>query len=293
MAKIAIELERALTERAVAGHSGRAIPSIVARGPGWTVADVICTSGPGDRVFEELHAKVSIAIVAAGSFRYRSPIGRALMTPGAMMLGNAGHCYECGHEHAAGDRCVSFWYSPEYFERIIGAAPGRLPFDVARLPPLRETAHLVADACAGLVRGQAPWEELGVRLAAAAFELASGRSRELTLPPNAEARITDALRTIERELDDADLTLERLAGEARLSPYHFLRTFERITGATPHQFILRARLRRAALRIAAGDDRILDVALDCGFGDVSNFNRAFRKEFGTSPTGYRSDAKAG
>jgi len=70
--------------------------------------------------------------------------------------------------------------------------------------------------------------------------------------------------------------------------YHFFRTFEGLTGTTPHQYLLRIRLRRAALRLRTEPTPILDVALDCGFGDVSNFNHAFRAEFGLSPRAYRS-----
>jgi AraC-like DNA-binding protein len=48
------------------------------------------------------------------------------------------------------------------------------------------------------------------------------------------------------------------------------------------------RLREAATRLAAAEPvKILDIALDSGFGDVSNFNRAFRTEFGVSPRGFR------
>jgi AraC-like DNA-binding protein len=83
------------------------------------------------------------------------------------------------------------------------------------------------------------------------------------------------------------LTVAGLAREAGLSPFHFLRTFE-LTGVTPHQYLRRARLRAAAAaRLMDGPGRILDVALDAGFGDVSNFNHAFRAEFGASPTAYR------
>ena len=86
---------------------------------------------------------------------------------------------------------------------------------------------------------------------------------------------------------DARLTLGKLAREAALSPYHFLRTFESLTGVTPHQYVLRLRLRQAAMRLIVESGRVLDIALDTGFGDVSNFNRAFRAEFGESPRAYR------
>jgi AraC-like DNA-binding protein len=99
------------------------------------------------------------------------------------------------------------------------------------------------------------------------------------------------VRAVERH-PDAGLTLARLARESGLSPYHFLRTFERLTGLTPHQYVLRARLREAAIRLAVTEKRarILDIALDSGFGDVSNFNRSFRAEFGVSPRAYRQRA---
>ena len=84
-----------------------------------------------------------------------------------------------------------------------------------------------------------------------------------------------------------ELNLATLARQARLSPYHFLRTFRTVTGVTPYQFILRKRLRAAALRLMSEPAKVLDIAFDCGFGDVSNFNHAFRAEFGVSPRDYR------
>lgn len=288
MAEIAGALQRALRQRREQGTAGVAAAHLLARGEGWTVTDFVCTSGPQDRSFEEAHAQYCIAVVLAGSFQYRSPLGREVMTPGSVMLGNRGQPYACGHEHAEGDRCVSFLYTAEYFERLVAAAGVRtLNFAVPRLPPLRSLAPTVARAGAGVVQpAGVPWEEIGVRLAAHASRAAAG------LPPGdgpaarqAEARVTRIVRAIDR-YPDAALTLGRMAREAGLSPYHFLRTFERVTGITPHQYLRRARLRNAALRLTIGRDTILDVALACGFGDVSNFNRAFRAEFGVAPRAY-------
>ena len=60
---------------------------------------------------------------------------------------------------------------------------------------------------------------------------------------------------------------------------------------TPHQYLVRSRLRRAA-RLLADDARsITDVAFDVGFGDLSNFVRTFHRAAGVSPRAFRRAAK--
>lgn len=285
MAKIAVELERALARRDLEGTAGGTTSRLLAEGDGWTVRDIICTSGPQDRPFEEQHTAVSIAVVAAGSFQYRSTRSRELLSPGALLLGNDGQAYECTHEHSSGDRCVSFRYTQAFFDRL-GVEPD---FRAPRLPPLRELSPIVAHACAGLVgAADVPWEEVSLRIVTEALQLAGTHAPDdaSAPPPNATARVTQAVRRIECHPDEP-LTLEALAQEAGLSPFHFLRLFERVTGTTPHQYVLRARLREAVTRLTTEPAKVIDVALDCGFGDVSNFNRAFRAEFGVSPKAWR------
>jgi AraC family transcriptional regulator len=295
LAKIATELEHALARRREDGTPGRTTPRVIGRGDGWTVADVVCTCGPQDHPYEERHTRCTIAIVLAGSFQYRSPTGHGLMTCGSLMLGNHGHCFECGHRHGEGDRCVSFWYTPDYFESLAADAGARgsdVGFRTPRLPPLRPLSPLVARAgAAALGAARVSWEELAVSLAVRTVSLAAGLPpNHCVLPLNAEARVTRAVRTIDRHPDAAQ-PLGHLAREAGLSRFHFLRTFERLTGITPHQYVRRARLREAASRLVAETDKVLDVALDCGFGDVSNFNRAFRTEFGVSPRVFRRTSR--
>jgi AraC-like DNA-binding protein len=115
---------------------------------------------------------------------------------------------------------------------------------------------------------------------------AGSSSRGADVPSGAVARVTRAVRRIDSDPAVAH-TLEDLSEEAKLSVYHFLRTFQRLTGVTPHQYVRRARLRNAATRLAKGTSKVLDIALDCGFGDVTNFNRAFRSEFAMAPLAYR------
>jgi AraC family transcriptional regulator len=299
LAKVAVALDRALAQRLVDGTPAGLVVRHLARGRGWTVDDVICTSGPHDRSYEEQHVGVRIALVVAGTFQCRSTTGSELLTPGALLLGNDGQCFECGHDHAQGDRCVSFGYTPAYFERIAadaGLRGARPEFQAVRIPPLRVLAPLAARACTGLVHSSAepqvpatvPWEELSLQLAVHALRLTRGVTSLANSPsPLVLARVTEVVRTIDRHPNRA-LTLGGMADAVGVSSYHFVRAFRRVTGVTPHQFVLRARLRDAALRLIAEPAKVLDIALDCGFGDVSNFNHAFRAEFGISPRRYRT-----
>jgi len=292
LAKIATELEDALTKRAVEGTMGQMTARVLADGPEWSVSDVVCTTGPQDRPFEERHSDVFIAVVVAGSFQYHSAGECALLTPGSLMLGNADQSFECRHEYGTGDRCLSFAYAPEYFERLATAAGARgrtVNFRVLRLPPLRGLSPLVARACAALtVASGMRWEELSVQVATQSVQLSHGLAPEpRRVSRSAQAGVAAAVRTIERH-PDAKLTLARLAEEAELSPYYFLRAFERVAGVTPHQYVLRTRLRDAAMRLSAGSARVIDIAFDCGFSDVSNFNHGFRREFGVSPRVYQA-----
>ena len=286
------DLDRALARRRQLGTPGSTTPQVVAGGEGWTVADVICTSGPDDRPFEEQHSQFAIAVVVAGSFQCRSPLGAALMTPGSLMLGNSGQCFECGHAHGEGDRCVSFWYAADHFERLsadAGVRRGAARFTVPRLPPIRALSPMVTRAVLGVsAPDEMPWDELSVMVAGTTLRVSAGLSSSdrRSSPLNADARVVHAVRTIDRYPASA-WTLNRLANVSGLSLYHFLRTFDRITGVTPHQYVLRARLRHAAVRLVRESGGILDLALDCGFGDISNFTRAFRNEFGVSPRRYR------
>jgi AraC-like DNA-binding protein len=267
---------------------------LLASGPGWRVSDVVCTAGPRDRSFEERHEAACIAAVMQGTFQYRSAQGIAVLAPGAVLLGNAGHCFECGHEHAAGDRCLAFHFAPDYLEAILAAVPGvrRAAFTLPSLPPLPQLLPLVA--AAETARDQddvTELEELALRLAGAVAALAGGvrTAREPSLRD--QRRVGQVLRRIEAEFRER-LTLAELARGAATSPYHFLRTFRRLVGMTPHQFVLHTRLNRAAVWLRGSREPISAIALDAGFDDLSTFNRRFRRVIGVSPSVYRARRRA-
>jgi AraC family transcriptional regulator len=87
---------------------------------------------------------------------------------------------------------------------------------------------------------------------------------------------------------DEDISLTALASQAALSPFHLHRVFSAAAGETSKQYTLRLRLGRAAALLVASGDSVLDVALSCGFQSHEVFCRAFRRQFGTTPSAYRA-----
>jgi AraC family transcriptional regulator len=262
--------------------------SILAEGRGWRITDVRCTASPSDPAFEEQHGAYCMAIVAAGTFGYRSAKGRATLAPGAVLLGNAGECFRCHHDHGAGDRCLSLHFTPEYFERIVAGVPGArtLALNGASLPPRPGTISL--EILASLA-GDAPeaFEERAVEFAGSTVARLQGVSPD-TLSFNARQarKMAEVARLIDADAQ-RNWQLGDMAEAAVMSPYHFLRAFRAQIGITPYQFLLNRRLRNAALQLVETDEPVLAVALGCGFNDVSEFNRRFRRTFGQSPSGFR------
>jgi AraC-like DNA-binding protein len=64
-----------------------------------------------------------------------------------------------------------------------------------------------------------------------------------------------------------------------------------VLGVTPHQYLVRARLKHAARLLADEERAITDIALDVGFADLSNFVRSFRRAAGVSPREFRKAAR--
>jgi AraC family transcriptional regulator len=259
---------------------------MVAEGPGWSIADVVCTAGPLDRPFEERHADVCVAVVVSGTFQYRNQQAKVTFAPGALLLGNVGTCFECSHEHGVGDRCLSFHFEPGWFDSIVASMRGvrRAHFAAPRLPPSEALVPLVA-AAETASREPLALEQVALQIAGAAVFAQQGASVRPASGRD-EKRISDAIRLIEGKSDEP-ITLANLARAVAMSPYHFLRTFRAVTGVTPYQFILGQRLRQAATRLRQTADPIVDIALDAGFGDLSTFNRRFRRIMGKTPSAWR------
>jgi AraC family transcriptional regulator len=92
---------------------------------------------------------------------------------------------------------------------------------------------------------------------------------------------------IQQNLDEP-LPLDRLAALACLSPYHFHHVFTGMVGESLASHIRRLRLERAASRLKLTHVPLVQIALDAGFDSHEAFSRAFRSNFNSSPTEFRS-----
>jgi len=261
---------------------------LAASGDGWRALEVVCDSGPADRPFEEAHGELSVSAVLDGVFAYRSGLGRALMTPGSLLLGNRGGAYRCSHEVCRGDRCLSLQFAAELVEETAADIGGlrRAVFSRPRLPPAAVRAgHL--HAARRLAGGGLPAlaaETLALDLLALALAAEGGAEQAAT--PRDERRIAAVLDHMHAHHDER-LGLGDMARLVGLGRHQFLRVFRRVVGLPPHAYLLNYRLGRAAAALDAGGGRVLDIALDNGFFDLSEFTRRFRSVYGRSPAAFR------
>lgn len=85
---------------------------------------------------------------------------------------------------------------------------------------------------------------------------------------------------------DEEIAMAQLAEVSMFSPWYARRLFIRWTGLSPADYIRRLRLSRSALRLRDENCRVIDAALDAGFGSVDGYQRAFFREFGCNPGDY-------
>lgn len=97
-----------------------------------------------------------------------------------------------------------------------------------------------------------------------------------------------ALDYIEAHLTE-EIDIAAVARQAYMSAFHFQRAFSLLCGFPPGDYIRRRRLTLAAEALIAGDDKIIDIALRCGYDAPDSFTRAFTRFHGATPAAVRRD----
>ena len=254
-----------------------------------SVGTWVCPYGPHDRPFVEVNAGWRLSSVRRGSFGCRAQGREFEFVAGSIKVARPGDEYLATHEHhhGCGDECVSVAFSPEAVDAV--GAYGA-PWDLVHLPPLPETMVL-GELLHGAAKGDG---DFGIGEAALLLLSRFRQLREKRKPgafsPADRRRAVEAARWLEANFA-GPVNLDDVAREADLSPFHFLRVFARVLGVTPHQYLVRTRVREAARRLADPSRSVTDIALDVGFADLSNFVRTFRRAAGVSPGAFRRAAR--
>lgn len=263
--------------------------TVLHRSASMSVVEYRCTMGPHDRPFVEHHTQHALAFVRRGSFGCVACGRTHELVAGGVFVGRPGDEYVCTHEHhGGGDECLSIHLSAEWAERFGGAAA----WVTRGLPPLAPLMVLgeLADAAS---RGEhdAGLDEIGL-LFASRFAVLTDAAPQRADAPRAidRRRAVEAALWLDAHAHEA-IDLERSAAQAGLGAFHFLRMFGAVIGATPHQYLVRARLRRAARALAGTNAPVTDIAYQVGFGDLSNFVRSFHRAAGVSPLAFRRAAR--
>ncbi len=264
---------------------------------------VSCWEGSDLRYVAHWHGEVELLFVSRGRLRMSINQRRVELGPGdlAIVGSNAIHYYE-GADEACRYRIVIF--SPELTGRPEGWSPrgagaqsvvrgvsGRVNPLWADIPRLMGTA----------VREAAAREKAWQAMVHAALWEITARLDRLGLPgegplpddrgESALDRMQKAIRYLHRNFLKP-VGLAEAARAAALCPTHFSRLFSRFTGQNLSSFLNGLRVEKAKERLE-GTERIVDIALACGFESVRSFNRAFKAHTGQTPRDYRRNGAGG
>lgn len=171
--------------------------------------------------------------------------------------------------------------------RVAAMAPS-----VLTLPGIAQLAELVANEAA--LEGPGHHLKLDALLQALAVDVLRHASAADARDVHGvtDARMAQLLHRVNQR-PEHDWTLELLARLCGMSRFHFSRSFKQQVGQSPYQYVLAARLKRAAELLRSGHHSVAEAALTAGFPDAGRFTAQFRRWAGCTPGQYQKRQRAG
>ena len=267
---------------------------------GIAVVDFRCRARVAAEGGEEPNPTHSIVLVRKGLFRRTHQRETVLADANHVLLFNAGAPYRYAHPLPGGDACTILTVQTDRALELVGR---HAPADAERPErPFRrghglssaravwlhwELLHLVARQA-----GELALEDTLAELAREAVACAYGAPvpRRRASPPAQRRRrdLVEAVKLMISERLEGPPSLTELADVLGCSPYHLSHTFHGTAGLTLRGYVRRLKARVAAERLAAGARGLTALALDLGYADHSHFTNSFRREWGVSPSTFRS-----
>lgn len=265
------------------------------------------TVPPGKRVFyQHSHTRFEITVVDAGSGRYMTPSGVFDMQPGDVFVFASNEPHFIAEVGEDGLSITNLHFEPRYLTD--GGEEGGIPqypdfcFSHApdfknRIPAgkagvLREVLYHIAAELTDTPVGYT----LSVRamLHLMLIDLIRTHGYAALTPPGVQfSGMLQAMAYIDAHFCEA-ITLPDIAAAAGLTPNYFSALFKQLNSVTLWDYITAKRVEKAVGLIVSPDfdGTMLAIALACGFNNTANFNKAFRKHTGMTPSQYKkTDSK--
>ena len=248
------------------------------------------------------HEELEVLIVEKGIARVGVSGQDFLVQEGQGFFINAGVLHGVWMENASGEcRLRSIVFHPrfvvgdrdsvlwqKYVEPLIGDPSRPYAHFSGGLPWEQEAIEGVARAWLACAREAEGFEfEVRQQLSRIVFLLLkNSQAAETPRKARNEERAKQMLRFIQANLGEA-LTLEQIAESASVSENECMRCFRSVLGISPMQYVKQTRLQKAAELLARTDRKIADIGSECGFQEMSYFAKAFREQYGCTPSQFR------
>lgn len=219
--------------------------------------------------------------------------------PTVVMFYNKFQTYRRGKLSESGDACAYFEFQPQILAQALpDSDPQRdddphYPFPIHRAPSDPRSfllqrlviAHILREPCPDKLVVQETIMHVLQRIVDSA--LPSQRADTSSSTGCAHARLAREAQSLLATRFRESLTLDEIAAQLFVSPYHLCRVFRRQTGATLHQYRNDLRLRQGLEHVLQGEQDLSALALSLGYANHSHFTKAFRRQFQATPSGLR------
>jgi AraC-like DNA-binding protein len=232
------------------------------------------------------HDGYAIGVTESGVQRFTCRGGAHASSTGTVMAFNPDDPHDGRAADDDGFTYRMLYIPPELVRGVLADAaerPAGLPLFARPLLQDAVLAQLVSAAHQACVEGPALARD--ERLQAMVLRLAAhAPPRHLVEPGDDRAAVRRARDYLHAAFAE-DITLDALAGVARMSRFHLSRLFTRAHGLPPHAYLLQLRLAEAKRLLAAGEAPA-EIAAAVGFVDQSHLTRRFKGAFGVTPGQY-------
>ena len=270
-----------------------------------SVHDYSCTHGQGGSASDEQSDVNSIVLMRHGAFLRHFGRNAVIADVNQAVFFSKESTYRVSHPTDCGDRGTLFTISPRVLNDIVRELDPSvdehptLPFpfasgpcDVSLFFRHRELVRRLE------VADTEPLEPLwadvtALQLVADVLAGAFAQHSESSVSRKEETRKdhrerTEAVKSYLASHLSEPVSLDQIAEEVLVSPFHLARIFQQHAGMPIHRYLTQLRLRAAFEKLLAGADNLTDLALEFGFSSHSHFSDAFRREFGRTPSEVRN-----